>query len=57
MNPAFLLVLMLAFALPVSAQDYPSKPVRIIVPFQPGGGSDTLARLLAEKLNAKWASP
>ena len=61
MNPALLLVrvLLLAFALPlpVSAQDYPSKPVRIIVPFQPGGGSDTLARMLGEKLSPKWGQP
>ena len=39
------------------AQDFPVRPVRIIVPFSPGGGSDTLARLLAEKLHAKWGQP
>ena len=36
------------------AKDYPSKPVRFIVPFAPGAGTDTTARTLAQKLSDMW---
>jgi tripartite-type tricarboxylate transporter receptor subunit TctC len=41
----------------VCAQDYPQKPVRFIVGFSPGGGSDILARLLSDKLTESWGRP
>jgi tripartite-type tricarboxylate transporter receptor subunit TctC len=40
-----------AMAGPVAAQDYPNRPVTMIVPFPPGGGNDTLARIVAAKLS------
>ena len=42
-------------SLPAGAQDnYPNHPVKIIVPYAPGGILDVLARLMGEKLTAKW---
>jgi len=38
------------FALPAAAQTYPSKPIRVIVPYPPGGTSDILTRLIGAKL-------
>ena len=46
------LILAVALALPVMAQTFPSKPVRIVVVYPPGGTSDAVTRLLAEKLAA-----
>src|SRR5215475_12009321 len=40
-----------------SAQTYPQRAVRFILPFGPAAGSDTTARLLAEKLAARWGKP
>jgi tripartite-type tricarboxylate transporter receptor subunit TctC len=46
-----------ATSLPSAAQTFPSKPVRIVVPQTPGGASDALARIIAQKLNDKWKQP
>lgn len=52
-----LLGAVLAFGAAARAQDYPSKPIRIIVPNPPGGGNDLAARLVAERLREKWGQP
>ena len=46
-----------AIAVPVSAQEFPSRPVKIVVPQTPGGASDALARIVGQKLSEKWQQP
>ena len=45
--------------LPVAAhsQAFPSKPIRLVVPFQAGGGNDLLARIISQKFLEKWGQP
>jgi tripartite-type tricarboxylate transporter receptor subunit TctC len=53
-----LTLLVLAFCLPAAAQDsYPSRPVKLIVPFPAGGPLDLLARVVSQRLTEEWKSP
>ena len=46
-----------ALALPVQAQNFPTKPITIVVPASPGGAIDITARLIGAKLSAAWGQP
>ena len=48
------LLLGLCAAFPAPAQDYPTHPVRIIIPYAPGGVSDIAARIVGNKLSEMW---
>ena len=47
----------LCAVLPVAAQSYPTRPVRIVLPFAAGGGTDLLARLLAQRYTDVFGQP
>src|SRR5437588_6329021 len=49
-----LVLFILCAAMPASAQEWPTKTVRIIVPFGAGATPDTIARVIADKLQQKW---
>ena len=59
--PIFICVALLGSALilplPSLAQSYPSRPMRFIIPFPPGGPTDILGRVMATRLSEAWAVP
>src|SRR5262245_15973943 len=48
---------LLLAATAVNAQDYPARPIRVIVPFTPGAGTDIVGRAVAQSLNEAWKQP
>src|SRR6266850_813618 len=57
MRKSIVLALGLLAALGASAHDWPSKPVRFIVPYPPGGGTDVIARIVQQPLSEAFGQP
>jgi len=49
----FAVLLLASLAWPVAAQDYPNRPVRVVIPLSPGGTTDVPGRIIAQKLSEK----
>ena len=49
----FLAALLFVLSLAAHAQDYPGKPIRVLVPFAPGGAVDTSARVLTQAMTQR----
>ncbi len=52
-----MLLCLLGFAASAAAQEFPSKPVRLVVPFPPGGSLDISGRLIGKELQERWGQP
>src|SRR5262245_1916689 len=50
-------ILALACAAPACAQNFPSRPLRIVTPFAPGATTDLLSRILCAKMTETWGQP
>jgi tripartite-type tricarboxylate transporter receptor subunit TctC len=57
LNLTLALVVLLACAFPAAGQPYPTKPIRFLVPFPPGGGNDTMARTFGQKMSEGLGQP
>ena len=57
MKKGILLLLGLASAFAASAQEWPAKPVRFVVPYPPGGGTDVIARIVQPRLSEALGQP
>src|ERR1700752_855439 len=57
MHRLLALAVLLALAAPARAQQYPTQPIHLVIPFGPGGGSDIVGRILAQALQEKLGQP
>ena len=57
MRLVFVTAAALAAATPATAQTWPQKPVKIVIPFVAGGPTDVVARVVGDKLSERWRQP